>query len=77
MSGDRSRDGALLRQWRLPSRDSIASCRCQLQRQLAGLQPRLWCHSISKTHAMVLPQAVLPARMRVAMGSGSPQYVRQ
>jgi hypothetical protein len=32
---------------------------------------------ISKTHAMVLPQAVLPARMRIAKGSVSPQYVRQ
>jgi hypothetical protein len=77
MFGDRTRPGALLRHRRLPSRDSIASCHCRLQRQLAGLQPQPWRHSISKTHAMVLPQAVLPARLRAAMARGSPHYVQQ
>jgi hypothetical protein len=64
---DRTRQCALLRQRRLPSRDSIASCCCQLQPQLAGLQPRLWCQSISKTHAMVLPQTRLRAELRAAL----------
>jgi hypothetical protein len=77
MFGDRIRPCALLRQRRLPNRDSIASCRCQLQRRLAGLQPQLWRHSISKTHAMVLPQTVLPVRLGAAMARGSPQYVQQ
>jgi len=73
MSVDRTRQCALLRQRRLPSRDSIVSSCCQLQPRLAGLQPRLWCESISKTHAMLLPQALLPARLRAAMARGSPQ----
>jgi len=74
---DRTRPCALLRQRRLPSRDSIASCRCQLQPRLAGLQPRLAWQSISKTHAMLLPQTVLPACLGAAMARGSPQYVQQ
>jgi hypothetical protein len=41
------------------------------------LPPRLRRRSISKTHAMVLPQTLLRAELLAAMARSTPQIVRQ